>query len=150
MKPLQNLNIQVGVKSFLINQEGLILVIKRACYPEYTWELPGGRIGSRETLLKALKREIVEETNIKSIRDSKLLTAQDIFPVKDLNTHVVRLTYISRVTSSKVTLSEEHSEYQWLTLKEISKLKHLDQYLKEILKDKELMSFIKDISLQVK
>ena len=58
--------------------------------------------------------------------------------------HLVRLTYVSRVNSTTVRLSNEHTEYKWVGLDVMVKIKDLDVYLKKLLKDKSIMSFIKD------
>ncbi len=140
--------LQVGVKSLLINKDKKILLIKKdlkdakAKGMKVSWDIPGGRINMDENLEKALKREIREETGITAIKPLFLIGAQDIFK---LEKHIVRLTYISRVTSSKVSLSNEHSEYRWFTWAEILKLPQIDEYLRLILKDKTKLSLIKDI-----
>ncbi len=142
----QKLILQVGVKSFLLNKSRKFLLLKRSSISigksANLWDLPGGRIDSRETLEEALKREIKEETGLKSFKLLGLIGVQDIFGWSDK--HVVRVTYISRVTKENVSLSAEHSEYRWLTFKEALKL-NLDPYVNDIIKDKSVMSFIKTL-----
>lgn len=142
----QNLILQVGVKSFLVNKDNKMLFLKRSTniYGKSgnIWDLPGGRIDSRETLLEALKREIKEETAINSFKVLSLVTVQDLFRWSDK--HVVRVTYISRVTKSKVSLSEEHDDFKWVSIKEALKL-NLDEYVRDIIKDKKHMSFINSL-----
>jgi 8-oxo-dGTP pyrophosphatase MutT (NUDIX family) len=105
------------------------------------WDIPGGRIELGSTLLQNLKREIKEETGIVEVSRESLLGAQDIFWT---DKHTVRLTYISRVTVDNVCLSPEHTAYKWVKLVDLLKIKDLDKYLKQLLKDKAIMSFIKD------
>ncbi len=142
----QKLILQVGVKSFLLNKSKKFLFLKRSPFAKgksaNLWDLPGGRIDSRETLKEALKREIKEETGLESFKLLGLIRVQDIFGWSDK--HVVRVTYISRVTKEDVSLSVEHSEYRWLSLKEALKL-NLDPYVKDIIKDKNVMSFINNL-----
>ncbi len=140
----QTIKLQVGVKSFIYNEAGQILLLKRnlSKYPTVNnpWDIPGGRIDSESDLITNLNREIAEETGL-TIGNPVLLTAQDIIK-PDL--HVVRLTYVSRGTGSEVTLSDEHTEHKWLNPEEMLEIEGLDGYVKAILNDKRHMSFIKD------
>lgn len=140
---MKQLELKVGVKSLLINEEKEVLLVKRSSFPEGIWEIPGGRIDSHETLEEALKRELEEEVEIKSLDIIGILGAQDIFP-EGGESHVVRITYISRVTSNLVTLSSEHSEFVWVKLDDIVKQTPIDPYLEAFLKDKRTFNYIKD------
>ncbi len=138
--------LQVGVKSVIVSPKGRILMLRtNAAFYGFKvafWNVPGGRINVGESLTKALAREIQEEVGISRVTSIKLLKAQDIIKPE---LHVVRLTYISRVTSEKLVLDpKEHTDYKWVTLDELMKIKPMDPYLKAILKDKGVMSLIKD------
>jgi ADP-ribose pyrophosphatase YjhB (NUDIX family) len=139
--------LQVGVKSFIFNKEGEILIIKRdpKKYPGITslWDIPGGRIDPKSTLENNLKREIYEETKLKP-KILSILAAQDIIKP---DIRVVRLTYISYETSSgsKVILSDEHTEFKWVPIEFLLKINNSESYIRAIVKDKSKMSFIKDI-----
>jgi len=127
------MELQVGVKILLKNKDGKYLVVCRSAekYPEVgaKWDIVGGRINSGSSLLDNLKREVLEETGLEIKYEPKLITAQDIFK-KDR--HIVRITYLG-LADGKVKLSDEHSEYKWLTLEEISALEPMDIYFKEAL-----------------
>lgn len=125
--------LQVGVKILLKNKEGKFLTVRRSAekYPETgpKWDLVGGRIDTGSSLMDNLKREVMEETGLEIIGEPELITAQDILkPDK----HVVRLTYAGRA-DGEVKLSEEHSEFKWLSIDEIKKLEPLDSYFKKVL-----------------
>jgi ADP-ribose pyrophosphatase YjhB (NUDIX family) len=146
MKPKTAPVLQVGVKSLLVNTKGEFLILKRNSVKYKglgnVWDIPGGRIDGVESLAQNLKREVKEETGISRVTLISLLAAQDIIKP---GFHVIRLTYLSRVTSDKVVLDNvEHTEYLWVTLEDLVKTKGLDPYLKGILKDKTITSFIKD------
>lgn len=146
--------LQVGIKSLLMNPEGKILLLKKNPnhYKGATayWDIPGGRIELDVDLIKNLKRELKEEAGISSAAVSDwrktppvLLGAQDIIRP---HVHVVRLTYISRVTSSKVTLNgEEHTDHVWVKVSELLRYKRLDPFLSKLLKDKKVVSLIKSL-----
>lgn len=127
--------LQVGVKLLINDGSEKYLFLRRS--PSFKpgiqkWDIPGGRINSDEPLDDALKREVREETGLE-VESVELIAAQDIFvPAKDL--HVVRLTYKGTTKSGEVKLSEEHSEYKWMT-KEKVLTEPLDSYL-EAIKDK--------------
>jgi 8-oxo-dGTP diphosphatase len=130
---LNNMQLQVGVKILLKNKDGKYLTICRSAekYPEVgaKWDIPGGRINTGSSLIENLKREVEEETGLEILGEPKLIIAQDILKT---DKHVVRLTYLGNA-EGEIKLSEEHSEYKWLSLSEISKLEPMDKYFKEIL-----------------
>ena len=129
------MELQVGVKILLRNKEGKYLTICRSAekYPDAgrQWEIAGGRINPGISLMENLKREVMEETGLEITGEPKLITAQDIFR-SGKDRHIVRLTYIGEA-SGEVKLSDEHTEHQWLSLEEMSKLEPIDQFLKEVL-----------------
>lgn len=123
---------RVGVKILLKNKEGKYLALCRSKikYPEVgaKWDIAGGRIDAGTNLFENLQREVMEETGLTIIGEPKLLTAQDILkPDK----HIIRLTYLGEA-DGEVKLSDEHSEYRWLTLEELNNLEPMDKYFKEV------------------
>ena len=127
------MELQVGVKILLKNKDGKYLVVCRSAdkYPEVgaKWDIVGGRINPGFSLIENLKREVVEETGLEIKYEPKLITAQDILK-KDW--HIVRLIYLG-IADGEVKLSNEHSEYKWLSLEDISNLEPMDSYFKEVL-----------------
>ena len=130
------MELQVGVKVLLKNKEGKFLILRRSAekYPEAgpQWEVPGGRIDPGVSLMENLNREVQEETGLVVSGAPKLIAAQDIIRGGPKNRHIVRLTYMS-TADGEVKLSDEHTDFQWLTLTEIAKLDPLDQFLKAVL-----------------
>ena len=132
------MDLQVGVKIFLKNGEGKYLVLQRSKekYPGVgaKWDIPGGRIEIGSTLMENLQREAMEETGLLIQAEPRFITAQDIMkPDK----HVIRLTYFG-FADGEVKLSEEHSDYKWLTLEEVRNLEPMDKYFKEVLNNFDL------------
>ncbi len=129
------MELQVGVKILLKNVEGKYLVMLRSAikYPDAgaQWEFAGGRIDPGTLLIENLTREVKEETGLEVVGEPKLIAAQDILrPTK--NRHIVRLTYAGEAIGS-VALSDEHTDFKWLSIDEIKILNPIDQYFKEIL-----------------
>lgn len=118
------MELQVGVKVFLSNDQGKFLALQRAKpYPGDTkpkWDIPGGRINVGEELVVALKREVREETGMELQDQPKLLLAQDIIRDK----HVVRLTYRATAKGEITLDAQEHQAYQWMTLAELKESYH--------------------------
>lgn len=106
--------LQVGVKVFIFNQEGDVLLLKRnpETHPDVgeQWDIPGGRINTGDSLFMNLSREVVEETGLLLVEQPKVLFVQDIFPD---GKHVVRITYAGKATGT-VVLSKEHTEFAWI------------------------------------
>ena len=132
------MELQVGVKILLKNKKGEYLVIRRSAdkYPKAgaQWEIVGGRIDISSSLVDNLAREVMEETGLTIVGNIKLITAQDIF---NPNKHIVRLTYLGK-GHGLVKLSNEHTDFKWLSIKEIKLLNPLDPYLKHVLEKFEL------------
>lgn len=128
------MELQVGVKAFLQNQEGkyLILKISKERYPERKekWDIPGGRIEPEKSLMENLRREIKEETGLLLEDQVRLIAAQDILRVP--GRHVVRLTYRGKV-KGEVKLSEEHTSYKWVTMNELRRLQKVDVYARRLI-----------------
>ena len=128
------MELQVGVKVLLRNAEGKYLLIRRNSekYGSDKWDIPGGRIDPGSDLLKNLVREVKEETGLEMTSMPKLVAAQDIMASEER--HVVRLTYLGSA-EGEPKLSEEHTEYRWVTSVSMKKLPNLDKYLLALLAD---------------
>ncbi len=62
------LPLRIGVGAIVINKENKIFVGKRKDHPNGDkWQMPQGGVNKGEDLLKAMKRELEEETSIKNI-----------------------------------------------------------------------------------
>lgn len=127
------MNLQVGVKILLKNHEDKYLVLLRSMekYQDIgqRWDIPGGRIDIGVSLFENLKREVLEETSLVLKEEPVLCGAQDIL---NPDKHVVRLTYRGNATG-EVVLSDEHTEFKWLTLEELKELHNFDPYAKDII-----------------
>lgn len=128
------MDLQVGVKVFLRNQEGKFLILQRSAikYPEVVerWDIVGGRIEAGTPLLDNLKREIMEETGLTLTSVPTLIAAQDILRIP--GRHVVRLSYVATIDGVP-TIDEEHDAYQWLTINELRDFVGFDSHAKSIL-----------------
>ena len=62
------LPLRIGVGIILLNNENKVFVGKRIDNPENFWQMPQGGVDSNEDFLDAAKRELFEETSIKSVK----------------------------------------------------------------------------------
>lgn len=84
----------------------------------FYWEYPGGRLEFGEQPIEALRREIFEETGIK---DFSVLCILNLWSrLKTPNTQIIGATHLCKTSSYNVKLSEEHTEYAWITKEELS------------------------------
>ena len=68
MNNKQELPLRIGEGVILLNHENKIFVGKRIDNPENFWQMPQGGIDQNENFLQAAKRELEEETGIKSVK----------------------------------------------------------------------------------
>ena len=63
----KQLPLRIGVGIILLNHENNVFVGKRIDNPKNFWQMPQGGINQNENFLQAAKRELEEETGIKSV-----------------------------------------------------------------------------------
>ncbi|MDB4991805.1 MAG: hypothetical protein JWL75_50 [Parcubacteria group bacterium] len=128
------MNLQVGVKVFLRNEENKILLLKRSLEKygktQGSWDIVGGRIDPGSPLMENLQREVREETGLEITSIPILIAAQDIIP--NAERHVVRLTYTAHTQGEPALDLSENTEYKWVTLKELQEETDLDVYAKGV------------------
>ena len=64
----KQLPLRIGVGIILLNQENKVLVGKRIDNPKNFWQMPQGGVDQNENFLQAAKRELEEETGVKSVK----------------------------------------------------------------------------------
>ena len=67
MNDNKQLPLRIGVGIILLNHENKVFVGKRIDNPKNFWQMPQGGIDQNENFLQAAKRELEEETGIKSV-----------------------------------------------------------------------------------
>jgi 8-oxo-dGTP diphosphatase len=91
-----------------------LLLLRRG--PTAKWNagkycLPGGKLESGETLKDCALRELYEETNIVTYRDS-------LTPIVIDYEKYSKTVFVTSLSSDIVTLNWEHDDYVWVTLYE--------------------------------
>jgi len=68
MENKTKLPLRIGVGVILLNNKNNIFVGKRIDNPKDFWQMPQGGVNNNENLFEAAKRELEEETSIKSVK----------------------------------------------------------------------------------
>ena len=74
MENKKQLPLRIGVGIVLLNCENKIFVGRRIDNPAKSWQMPQGGVDENENLLQAAKRELKEETSIKTVTVIKELS----------------------------------------------------------------------------
>jgi len=74
MKNKKELPLRLGVGIALLNHENNVFVGKRIDNPANSWQMPQGGVDGNEDFLQAAKRELEEETSIRSVTVIKELS----------------------------------------------------------------------------
>ena len=73
MNDYKELPLRIGVGIVLLNKKNKVFVGKRIDNPKNFWQMPQGGVDENESYLKAAKRELLEETGIKTVKVIKEL-----------------------------------------------------------------------------
>ena len=118
----ENKDTEKVVKAVIYSDDKLLL-IKRSDYTAKhagEWDLPGGHIEVDEPKEEALRREVKEETGL------------EISDVRPLRTVEKTTFYRAQSKGDDVILSDEHTEYRWVSEEEIKKLEIGTKYREAI------------------
>lgn len=121
----------IAVKG-VIWHEGKFLILKRtkttATEPDL-WEFPGGGLEIGEKHEAALVREILEETCLKA----KVVRPLSVWDAKRKDgTQVLGVTFLCHWIEGHVQLSEEHTDFAWITPDDIEHYPVFAQMIKEV------------------
>lgn len=115
-------------KCILINKENKFLILKRTNYKndgkENLWDITGGGVNLDEDVNLAIRREVREEIQIK-LNEAKIMwidSGKGLPSGKEMSSsQFVFALFYSKDYDMKngIILSEEHSEYKWISVDEI-------------------------------
>ena len=114
------MNTRVYVSVLVQNQGGQVLLVKRSPDSKFApgqWEFINGSIDSGETAEQTAVRELIEEAGIGV--DQSMLTPGSIFEITDSDGRWVVIPYKVTVQYSDIAISSEHTDYQWVSSKDI-------------------------------
>ncbi|MCG2829031.1 NUDIX domain-containing protein [Methanothermobacter sp. K4] len=122
----------LAVRAFIEDDNGRVLIIKRSENSKTnpsTWELPGGKIGTGESIEEALKREVREETGLEITPSEVMGVVEQKFPIINAVHIIIRCR-----ASGNVKLSHEHEGFAWVEPDGLPRYRLAD-WLADFLKD---------------
>ena len=124
----------------LVKKDNKILLGKRINKPAqgYLFSI-GGRVYKNETIDNAMMRIAKNELNIELKLTPRFIGVFEHFYddsiYQDVSTHYVNLAYEIKIEGTLNLPSEQHNEYQWLTIDELLKSKQVYKYVKDYFKN---------------
>ncbi len=112
------------VGALIFNAKNEMLMLRTHKWSD-KWGIPGGKIKFGESAIAALRRELLEETNLK-VKDIEFVLVQDCIHSTEFyrDAHFVLLNYKCNVAGkTDVKLNHEAQEFRWLKMAEAKKLK---------------------------
>ncbi len=98
----------------ITDKKGHVLMLK-ATYGSFGWGFPGGALDPGETVHEALIRECMEELGC----EVRILYLSGIYHHSKVNSHAL-IFRCEIVGDEEITLSEEHSEWKYMPIGELS------------------------------
>jgi ADP-ribose pyrophosphatase YjhB (NUDIX family) len=109
--PLQRPQLAVSAAIF---RNGKVLLVRRARSPGKGFHsLPGGRVEFGESLVRALLREIDEETSL-TIEIIGLAGWREVIPAKAGQGHYVVMSFAARWIAGEPVLNDELDAFDWV------------------------------------
>ena len=149
----KDLPLRTGVGIVVLNSKNKVFVGKRRDNPLDKWQMPQGGVELNEPLVKAMRRELVEETSINNI---EVLKEFDQWLEYDLPKNLVRNIWRGKYRGQKqkwfvvrflgnddeININTKHPEFidwQWIDVEELPKIivlfkKHVYEEITEELK----------------
>ena len=124
----------------LVKKDNKILLGKRINKPAqgYLFSI-GGRVYKNETIDNAMIRIAKIELNIELKSTPRFVGVFEHFyddsVYEDVSTHYVNLAYEIEIEETLSLPSEQHNEYQWLTIDELLESKQVHKHVKDYFKD---------------
>ena len=123
----------------IVKKDNKIILGKRINKPAqgYLFSI-GGRVYKNETINSAMMRIAKTELNIGLKLIPKFIGVFEHFYddsiYQELSTHYVNLAYEIEIEEASNLPTEQHNEYQWLTIDELLKSKQVHKYVKDYFK----------------
>lgn len=110
---------RLGVSGLITYQDQILLAKRGKAPAKGYWSLPGGSVERGESLLQAIRREIMEETAIQ-VAEAKFMELVEIIHA---DYHYVIAVYMARLTAfQNGQAGDDAAEIGWFSLDEIDTL----------------------------
>lgn len=107
----------IAVVGVTISKRGECLFLKRNNLPK-NWCPPSGKLRYGEDPKEGVQREIFEETGLQA----SVLMAVDTWTGYHRDKEILSISYVCEVVSKNVILSNEHSDFTWIPLKDLPQM----------------------------
>ena len=104
---------RLATNAYLMDGDRFLL-LKRNREP-FIWAPPGGRLEINENPVAGLKREVKEETGL----EIEVITPANTWFGKWKGSWLLSIDYLALSKGGKVRLSEEHSDFRWISYEEL-------------------------------
>ncbi|UTW54080.1 NUDIX hydrolase [Kordiimonas sp. SCSIO 12610] len=115
-----NTTYRLSAHAVIVNEHDEVLLLK-ASYGNRSWGLPGGALEKGETIHEALYRECREELGI----DVHIEALTGVYYHSVYESHVFIFLCSVPDTATRISLSEEHTDYRFWPLAELSSVQKL-------------------------
>jgi 8-oxo-dGTP diphosphatase len=129
---MEDAQVYVGQKAF-IEKNGKILGVQDSA--TLLWDFPGGKIKWEESLEKSLKREVTKEVGLDVEVGEPFHTWKYEVVEKNSRSFGKRILLIGvkcKYLSGNVKLSSEHSDFEWITNKNLGRVRYSREWLKAL------------------
>jgi 8-oxo-dGTP diphosphatase len=114
----QKVQQRIAMKAVIVKDDKVLIIREAETYGDGTqigrYHMPGGRIEPGEHFEKALRREVREETGLEIEIDYPLYIGEWHPVIKGVPHQIIAVFSVCTPKSSRVTLSNEHDDYQWI------------------------------------
>lgn len=116
------MNASAAVAAFITDEEGRLLVCRRAKYPaKGTYDLPGGFVDADETAEQAIVRELIEELSAEIIRLKYLFSLPNSYLYSGLTIPTLDIFFECTLKSSKnLKAADDVAEFLFIAPGELS------------------------------
>lgn len=124
---------KVVVKAIIFDEHQRVLVLHRSDTERKTknshgFDFPGGGLEDDETVIDALKREVLEETGLMM----KVIAPAYIYDEVQTEKHLVVVKFACQQPKGQVLLSDEHDDYEWISVAQLADSKYPEWMQEEI------------------
>ena len=123
---------------FILNSKREFLMLQRSSNDDFLpgyWELPGGRMDNGEDLVSGLQREIKEESGLETnVINPLKAVSYYLDPENPRESYGVFYLCDLKKENQKISLSEEHANYKWVSFDNYNELK-VSNFLKKLIEE---------------
>jgi len=115
---------RVGVGVMIQNEKGEVLLgLRQGSHGAGEWSFPGGHLEWGETIYRAVKREVKEETGLKVDKFKLISVADEMRYLKSDNKHYLNIGIKAEYSGGKIKIKEPNKcqEWKWFSLNKLPK-----------------------------